>query len=209
MNILIGGETSGMIRDAFRRRGFNAMSCDLLPSSTPGPHYEGDMRDVICSYWDLAIFHPSCQYLCGSGIHWNNRGRGWDETEKALDFVRYLMAAPIRRKVIENPVGVISSRIRPASQYIQPYDFGDDASKKTGLWLEGLPLLIPTERIAGRMVMYKGKMVERWANQTDSGQNKLPPSADRWQLRSETYPGIANAIADQYGKVLLNDPHST
>lgn len=174
MNVLIGGETSG-------------------------PHYQGDMRDVICAYWDMAIFHPSCQFLCGSGIHWNNRGRGWAETEKALDFVRYLMACPIRRKVIENPVGLISSRIRPPSQYIQPYDFGEDASKKTGLWLEGLPLLTPTNRVRGRLVACKGKLVERWANQTDSGQNKLAPSIDRWELRSETYQGIADAMAQQWG----------
>lgn len=199
MRVLIGGETSGKVRDAFLRAGHFAMSCDLLPTDVPGPHYQGDMFDAIgWGYWDLGIFHPSCTFLCVSGIHWNDRGRGWQQTEDALNDVRKLMAVKIKRIAIENPVGIISTRIRKADQYIQPYEFGHDASKKTGLWLQNLPKLKPTLIIPGRKVVHNGKEVQRWANQTDSGQNKLAPSADRWKIRSETYAGIAEAMAQQW-----------
>lgn len=204
MRILIGGETSGRMRDAFRKRGHDAVSCDLLPTDVPGPHYQGDMFDLIdTGKWDMGIFHPSCTYLCGSGIHWNSNPKsprfGGADTEAALDDVVRLLNCRIPKIVLENPVGVISTRICKADQYIQPYDFGEDASKKTGLWLKGLPLLTPTRHVPGRLVLYKGKIVERWSNQTDSGQNKLPPSEDRWKLRSETYLGIADAFAEQWG----------
>ena len=195
MKVLIGCETSGHVRDAFASQGHEAWSCDILPSEHPGNHIQGDVREVIGAGWDLAIFHPPCTYLCNSGLHWNNRGRGWDETYKALDFVRLLMNAPIPRIAIENPVGIIS-RIRKPSQIIQPYQFGHDASKATCLWLKNLPLLQPTQYVAPRLV----KGLPRWANQTDSGQNNLPPSVDRWAIRSVTYEGIAQAMADQWGK---------
>lgn len=197
MRVLIACEYSGAVRDAFRARGHDAMSCDLLPTDVDGPHYQGDVRDVLGDGWGLMIAHPPCTYLCASGLHWNNRGRGWQGTEDALAFVRLLMAAPIPRIAIENPLGRIGTAIRKADQVVQPYDFGDDASKRTGLWLAGLPKLRPdpAKRVAGRLV----NGVERWANQTDSGQNKLPPTADRWKLRSATYPGIAEAMADQWG----------
>lgn len=210
MNVLIGMETSGMTRDAFAKQGHNAMSCDLLPTDRPGWHYQGDIRDVLDGDWDLAIFHPDCTYMCVSGIHWNTNPKsirfGGAQTEDALNMVRLLMASKIPRKAIENPISVISSRIRKPDQIIQPYQFGDNASKRTCLWLDNLPPLIinPAHRVAGRMVEWprgSGKMVERWDNQTDSGQNKLPPSADRWKLRSETYPGIANAFT-QWGNTL-------
>jgi hypothetical protein len=113
-----------------------------------------------------------------------------------LGFVRLLLEAPVPRIAIENPVGRIGTAIRPADQYIQPYDFGEDASKRTGLWLKGLPKLVPTQRVAGRMVGGK----ERWSNQTDSGQNRLGPSEDRWQQRSRTYAGIAMAMAEQWSE---------
>jgi hypothetical protein len=117
-----------------------------------------------------------------------------------MDLVRAFFAAPITRIAIENPVGRIGTAIRPADQYIQPYDFGDDASKRTGLWLCNLPPLRSTARVAGRLVTSSnGRLVERWANQTDSGQNRQPPSPERWRLRSQTYPGIAAAMADQWG----------
>ena len=194
MRVLVGCECSGIVRDAFTAAGHFAMSCDMEPSDRPGNHYQGDLRDVLDDNWDLGIFHPPCTYLSVSGIHWNNRGRGWERTEEALEFVRLLMSANIDRIAIENPVSIISSRIRKPEQIIQPYNFGHDASKKTCLWLKNLPALTHTRYIAPRMV--NGK--PRWANQTDSGQNKLPPGKLRAKLRSETYVGIAAAMADQW-----------
>ena len=171
------------------------MSCDLLPSEQPGPHHQGDVRELLDQEWDLLIAHPPCTYLSVSGMHWTTRGlRDPKLTEDALDFVRLFMDAPIERIAIENPVSVISSRIRKPDQIIQPYQFGHDASKKTCLWLKGLPLLNPTQMVAPRIVNGKA----RWGNQTDSGQNKLPPSKDRWKLRSKTYEGIADAMAAQW-----------
>ena len=198
MKILVACEYSGTVRDAFIRGGHEAMSCDLLPTDLPGPHYEGDVFDIINDGWDLMVAHPPCTYLSVSGMHWTTRGlRDPLLTEEALDFVRLLMAAPIERIAIENPISVISSRIRKPDQIITPYQFGHDASKKTCLWLKGLPLLRPTQFVEPRIV--NGK--PRWGNQTDSGQNKLPPSTDRWKIRSETYTGIAAAMADQWGSL--------
>jgi hypothetical protein len=197
MRVLVACEFSGIVRDAFIRRGHVAYSCDLLPTSAPGPHLQGDVRDYLDLGWDLMISHPPCTYVCVSGIHWTTRGlRDPKLTEDALDFVRLLLAAPIKRKALENPVSIISSRIRKPTQIIQPHQFGHDASKKTCLWLDELPPLTPTKYVPPRMV--KGK--PRWANQTDSGQNKITPSADRWALRAETYSGIADAMADQWGR---------
>ena len=197
MKILIACESSGTVRDAFIKVGHEAMSCDMLPTEQPGPHYQGDIRDVLYSeHWDLGIFHPPCTYLSVSGMHWTTRGlRDPQLTEDALAFARLLMDAPIARIAIENPVSIISSRIRKPDQIIQPHQFGHDASKKTCLWLKGLPPLRPTAFVEPRIV--DGK--PRWANQTDSGQNKLPPSADRWRMRSKTYQGIADAMAAQWG----------
>ena len=196
MKILIACEYSGRVRGAFIRRGHDAISCDLLPTDAPGPHYQGDVADILNDGWDMMIAHPPCTYLSVSGMHWTTRGlRDPQLTEDALDFVRLLMSAPIERIAIENPISVISSRIRKPDQIIMPYQFGHDASKKTCLWLKNLPLLTPTKMIEPRIV--EGK--KRWGNQTDSGQNKLTPSADRWKIRSETYEGIANAMAAQWG----------
>ena len=195
MRVLIACESSGTVRDAFRRAGHYALSCDLLPTEKPGPHYQGSVLDILDHDWDLLIAHPPCTYLSVSGMHWTTRGlRDPKLTEDALEFARTLMDAPIVQIAIENPVSVISSRIRKPDQIIQPYQFGHDASKKTCLWLKNLPLLKPTQLVEPRMV--NGK--PRWGNQTDSGQNKLPPSKDRWKLRSKTYEGIANAMAEQW-----------
>lgn len=196
MRVLIACEYSGRVRDSFIRAGHDAMSCDLLPTDVAGPHYQGDVTDIINDGWDLMIAHPPCTYLSVSGMHWTTRGlRDPQLTEDALAFVRTLLAAPIDRIALENPISVISSRIRKPDQIITPYMFGHDASKKTCLWLKNVPLLISTEMVEPRIVSGK----KRWGNQTDSGQNKLPPSADRWKIRSETYQGIANAMADQWG----------
>lgn len=197
MRVLVACEYSGTVRDAFKRAGHYALSCDLLPSEAPGFHYQGDVMDIIGNGWDLMIAHPPCTYLCSSGLHWNKRRpERAQQTEGALDFVRQLLNAPIARIALENPIGCISTRIRKPNQTIQPYQFGHDASKATCLWLKGLSPLTPTDLIAPRMV----DKLKRWANQTDSGQNKLPPSADRWKIRSETYKGIADAMANQWGK---------
>ena len=197
MRVLIACEYSGTVRDAFRALGYDAMSCDLLPTDRDGPHYQGDVFDVIGQGWDLMIAHPPCTYLCSSGLHWNKRQPDREQrTADALAFVQALMDAPIARIAIENPIGRIGAAIRKADQIIQPYQFGHDASKQTALWLKGLPKLTPTQLVAPRMVDGKA----RWANQTDSGQNRLSPSADRWKLRSTTYQGIADAMANQWGQ---------
>ena len=196
MRVLVACEYSGVVRDAFLTAGHDAMSCDLLPTDVPGPHYQGDVADILEQQWDLLIAHPPCTYLCSSGLHWNKRRPERAQlTEQALEFVKRLMDAPIKRIAIENPVGCISTRIRRADQTIQPWQFGHDASKATCLWLKNLPRLRPTEMVEGRLV--NGK--PRWANQTDSGQNRLGPSDDRWKKRSETYAGIAKAMASQWG----------
>lgn len=199
MKVLVACEYSGVVRDAFIAAGHDAMSCDLLPTEKPGPHYQGDVRDILNEVpWDLMIAHPDCTYLCSSGLHWNKRVSGRaKKTEEALDFVRLLMNAPIPRIAIENPIGCIGTRIRKADCYIQPYEFGHDASKRTALWLKNLPALVPTSTIAPRYVNGKA----RWANQTDSGQNRLTPSAERWKDRARTYQGWADAMALQWGQL--------
>ena len=195
MKVLVACEYSGTVRDAFRAAGHDALSCDLLPTDVPGPHYQGDVTDIINDGWDLMVAHPPCTYLCSSGLHWNKRRPERAQmTEDALKFVQFLLDAPIPRIALENPIGCIGTRIRKADQTIQPWQFGHDASKSTCLWLKNLPLLTPTEVVEPRIA--NGK--KRWANQTDSGQNRLPPSEDRWKIRSETYAGIAAAMVAQW-----------
>jgi hypothetical protein len=196
MKILIACEQSGTVRDAFIAAGHDAMSCDILPSDKPGPHYQGDVLDVLGDGWDMMIAHPPCTYLATSGLHWNKRRpERAQQTEDALRFVREFLVADIEHIALENPIGCISSRIRKPDQIIQPWMFGHDASKATCLWLKNLPLLCETDLVEPRLV--DGK--RRWANQTDSGQNRLPPSADRAKIRSVTYQGIADAMAVQWG----------
>jgi hypothetical protein len=198
MKILIACESSATVKTEFLKLGHTVTTCDLLPCVTNKNHYQGNVLDILNDKWDLLIAHPPCTYLASSGMHWTTRGiRDPQLTEDALVFVKLLMDANIDKICIENPVGVISTRIKKPTQYIQPYQFGHDASKKTGLWLKNLPSLIPTNYIEPRVVNGKN----RWGNQTDSGQNKLPPSQNRWQLRSKTYQGIAFAMADQWGNL--------
>lgn len=198
MRVLVGCESSGIVREAFNARaGIHAVSCDLLPpeDGRTDYHYQGDICDILNDSWDMLIAFPPCTYLNSAGLHWNKRIAGRAaKTEAALSFVRQLLGAPIERIVLENPVGCISTRIRPADRYIQPYQFGEDASKKTGLWLKNLPLLVPTKYVVPRFV--NGK--PRWANQTDSGQNRLGPSPTRSTDRARTYQGIADAMAEQW-----------
>lgn len=200
MRVLIVCEFSGVVRNAFRVAGHEAWSLDLLPSEDNSIyHIQADVtRGFLRDGWDLMIAHPPCQYLSVSGQHWNKcRPERQQLTEEALDFVRTLLEAPIGRIALENPIGIISTRIRKPDQIIQPYQYGHDASKATCLWLKGLPLLQPTHYFSPRIVSGKS----RWGNQTDSGQNRLGPSEHRWKDRSRTYQGIADAMADQWGSI--------
>lgn len=222
MKVLIACEYSGRTREAFRALGHDVISCDLLPSEDDSPyHYQGDCFDLIRDQeFDLMIAHPPCTYLSVSGLHWNTRGVMVDRrpraelTEDALDFVRQLMSVDIPRIAIENPVSCISSRIRKPDQIIQPWMFGEDASKSTCLWLKGLPLLKPTNIIEGVLHCCGMPLDDKYGcpncegtkkakriygNQTPSGQNSLGPSPDRWKERSRTYQGIADAWAKQWG----------
>lgn len=199
MRVLVACEFSGVVRNAFGRRGHDAWSCDLLPAADDSrQHIQMDIEKVLRTSrdWDLLIAHPPCTYLCSSGLHWNKRRPGRaEQTELALRFVRWLMELPVERIAIENPIGCISTRIRKPDQTIQPWQFGHDASKATCLWLKNLPALQPTNIVEPRIV--NGR--PRWANQTDSGQNRLAPSPTRWAERSKTFPGIAEAMAAQWG----------
>lgn len=206
MRILVACEFSGIVRDAFEAKGHYAMSCDFLPSEISGRHYQGDIRDIIGTGWDLMIAFPPCTYLCSSGLHWNKRRpeRG-QMTEEALDFVRLLLDCSIPQIALENPIGCISSKIRKPDQIIQPWQFGHDASKSTCLWLKNLPLLKPTNVIEATVA--DGK--KRYANQMPDGQNgERNPVTGKlygWNTpeiklsRSRTFKGIAAAMADQWG----------
>ena len=182
MRVLVACEYSGRVRDAFRRLGHDAMSCDLLPTEVEGPHYQGDVRDVIGQDWDLMVAHPPCTHLAVSGARWFKEKVV--EQAQALEFVRMLMNAPVPRIAIENPVSVISSRIRKPDQVIQPWQFGHGETKATCLWLKGLPKLTPTNIVEGR----------------EARVHKMPPGPDRWKERSRTYLGIAEAMAAQWGQ---------
>ena len=191
MRVLIACEYSGAVRDAFLARGHHAVSCDLLPSETFGPHYQGPVQDILNYGWDLMIAHPPCTHLAVSGARWF-KDKAQEQAE-ALAFVRLLLTAPIPRIALENPVSVISSRIRKPDQVIQPWQFGHEATKTTCLWLKGLPHLTPTNIVGkgARHVTKSGKSLPQWYN--------LPPSADRWKIRSATFQGIADAMAEQWG----------
>lgn len=248
MRVLIACEFSGTVREAFRAKGHDAWSCDLLRSDLAGLHYQGDVLDILDGWvpvffssecdpdgdgwcntsdsdpaecncigptqdgieymekngvlfgrpkitpnWDLMIAHPPCTYLSSSGLHWNTRRpERAAMTDEAIKFVLALANAPIERIAIENPIGCLSTRWRKPDQIIHPWQFGHDASKATCLWLKGLQFLSPTD-------VLPGDKKTRRANQTKSGQNKLSPSPDRWKIRSKTYDGIANAMANQWG----------
>lgn len=200
MKVLVACEFSGAVREAFSARGHDAWSCDLLPSDRPGQHIQGDVLPRLVDGWDLLIAFPPCTFLCASGMHWTTRGlRDRKLTEDALEFVRALLAAPVEKISLENPVGCISTRIRKPDQIIQPWQFGHAESKTTCLWLKNLPKLQPTN------VLQKPAS-GRWNNMTPSGQNKLGPSPDRWRERSKTYQGIAEAMAAQWSLPAIASP---
>ncbi len=183
MRVLVACEYSGRVRDAFRRRGHDAMSCDLLPTEIQGPHYQGPVEDVLHDGWDLMVAHPPCTHLAVSGSRHFERKIADGSQAAALDFVRLLMAAPIERWCIENPVSVISSAIRPPDQIIQPWEYGHGEVKATCFWLKNLPKLRPTQHVEGR----------------EERVHKMPPGPDRWKERSRTFEGVAEAMGDQWG----------
>lgn len=182
MRVLIGCEFSGTVRDAFRAKGHDAISCDLLPCEADSRwHVQGDVAKLLDDGWDLAIFHPPCTHLAVSGARWfKDKAR---EQEEALGFVRLLLAAPIQMIAIENPVSIISSRIRKPDQIIQPWMFGHGETKATCLWLKSLPKLIPTNTVEGRV----------------NRVHRMSPGPNRWKERSRTFEGIASAMARQWG----------
>lgn len=180
MRVIIACEFSGEVRDAFLDKGHEAVSCDLLPTEKPGPHYQGDVRDILADGWDLMICHPPCTHLAVSGARWF-KGKQVEQ-EEALDFVRTLLEAPIPRICLENPVSIISTRIRKPDQVIQPWQFGHGEVKATCLWLKNLPKLVPTQIVEGR----------------EARVHREPPGPDRWKNRSRTFGGIAKAMASQW-----------
>lgn len=179
--VLIACEFSGTVRDAFTARGHYAMSCDILPTDSPGEHHQGDVLDILGDNWDLMIAHPPCTHLASSGARWWPNKQ--QEQGAALDFVRALLAAPIPCIALENPIGKISTSIERPTQIIQPWQFGHGETKATCLWLKGLPTLLPTDVVGGR----------------ESRIHMMPQSKDRWKKRSLTYKGIAEAMAAQWG----------
>lgn len=196
MRVLIACEYSGAVRDAFIRAGHYAASCDLLPSDSPlGDHYQCDVREILDHDWDLMVAHPPCTHLAVSGAKHFAKKQASGVQQEALDFVRMLLDAPIPRIALENPVSIISSRIRKPDQIIQPYQFGHEATKTTCLWLKGLPHLVPTDIVGKgeRHVTKGGKSLPKWYN--------LPPSPTRWKERSKTFQGIADAMAHQWGNL--------
>ena len=204
LTILIGCEHSSIVKNEFLKLGFkNTFSCDLIESPNMHNHFVCDVLKLIPKLeWDLAIFFPPCTYLCSSGLHWNNKIEGRKEkTEQSLFFVNQLLNSDIKHIALENPIGCINTKIRKPDQIIQPYEYGEDASKRTCLWLKNLPLLSPTNFIPGREV--NGK--KRWSNQTDSGQNILGPSKDRGKIRGLTYKGVAKAMAEQWGEFIIKN----
>jgi len=195
MKVLVACEYSGIVRDAFTSKGHDAWSCDILPTESPGNHFQGDILEHLNKGWDLMIAHPPCTHLAVSGARWFTEGRKpWSLQIEALDFVRKLLAAPINKIALENPVSVISTKIRKPNQIIQPFEYGHDVSKKTCLWLKNLPNLKPTKIVKPDIVLVNGKKMSRMHYESF----KLP-SKERSKVRSKFYTGIAKAMADQWG----------
>lgn len=183
MRVLVACEYSGIVRDAFIALGHKALSCDLLPTEREGPHYQGSVFDVLAEGWDLMIAHPPCTHLAVSGARWFKDKL--PEQREALDFVQRLLEAPIPHIALENPISIISSRIRKPDQIIQPWQYGHGETKATCLWLKNLPKLVPTDIVDGR----------------EHRVHRMPPSPDRWKERSRTFTGIAAAMASQWGNI--------
>jgi len=186
MRVLVACEYSGTVREAFAREGHDAMSCDLLPTEIVGNHYQGCISDILDNKWDMLIAFPPCTHLASSGARWFPAKRADGRQQAGIDFFLSLANANIPRIAIENPIGIMSTHYRKPDQIIQPWQFGHGETKATCLWLKELPLLVPTQIVEGREQRI-------W---------RLPPSKDRWKIRSRTFQGIANAMAQQWGSHL-------
>lgn len=196
MRVLVACEYSGKVREAFRKLGHDAWSCDLLPADDNSPyHYQGDVFDIIDQGWDLMIAHPPCTYLTNAGVSWLYRKEGrWDQMKDGAEFFRRLLNAPIPKIAVENPIMhkyAVEIIGRRQNQVIQPWMFGHMEQKATCLWLKGLPELKPTNNVKEEMLRLPKTVAQRL--------HYLPPSKDRWKIRSETYQGIADAMASQWG----------
>lgn len=189
MKILVACEFSGVVTEAFAARGHDAWSCDILPSELSRQHIQGDVLDILNDGWDMMIAHPPCTHLAVSGARHFAQKREDGRQQEGINFFMEMINASIEKIAVENPVGIMSTVYRKPDQIIQPWQFGEDASKKTCLWLKNLEPLKSTKVI----------IKDRYSNQTPSGQNKLGPSEDRWKERSITYQGIADAMAEQWG----------
>ena len=196
MRVLVACEYSGRVRDAFIRRGHDAMSCDILPTDSPGPHYQGDVQDILGDNWDLMVAHPPCTYMTNSGVTWLHKDpTRWAKLDDAAAFFKMLLDAPIEKIAVENPIMHKYAKERiggvKQTQVVQPWMFGHTEQKATCLWLKNLPPLVPTNDVKAEMLQLPDNERQRL--------HYLPPSADRWKLRSTTYMGIAEAMADQWG----------
>lgn len=196
MRVLVACEYSGRVRDAFIRRGHEAMSCDILPTDSPGPHYQGDVQNILGDNWDLMVAHPPCTYMTNSGVTWLHKDpTRWAKLDDAAAFFKLLLDAPIEKIAVENPIMHKYAKERiggvKQTQVIQPWMFGHTEQKATCLWLKNLPPLAPTNDVKAEMLQLPDNERQRL--------HYLPPSADRWKLRSTTYMGIAEAMADQWG----------
>jgi hypothetical protein len=191
MKVLVACEYSGTVRDAFIKRGHDAISCDILPTDSPGPHYQGDVRDILNDGWDIMIAHPPCTHLAVSGAAWFAEKRADGRQQIGIDFFMEMINADIPKICVENPVCIMSSVYRKPDQIIQPYMFGHAESKKTCLWLKNLSKLVPTNDVKSEWELLPKNKRERL--------HYLPPSEDRWKLRSKTFHGIAEAMATQWG----------
>ena len=190
MRVLVACEYSGVVRDAFRAKGHDAWSCDILPTEAPGRHIQGDARDVLGNGWDLLVSHPPCTRLCNSGVRWLAERNLWAELDEAAALFAAFLNAPIPRRAVENPIMHKHAKERipgytAPSQILQPWQYGHGETKATCLWLRGLPPLVPTDVVEGR----------------EQRVFRLPPSADRWKERSRTFTGIAAAMASQWGNL--------
>lgn len=196
MRVLVACEYSGRVRDAFIRRGHEAMSCDILPTDSPGPHYQGDVQNILGDDWDLMVAHPPCTYMTNSGVTWLHKDpTRWAKLDDAAAFFKLLLDAPIEKIAVENPIMHKYAKERiggvKQTQVVQPWMFGHTEQKATCLWLKNLPPLVPTNDVKAEMLQLPDNERQRL--------HYLPPSADRWKLRSTTYMGIAEAMADQWG----------
>lgn len=207
MKVLVACEYSGRVRDAFIERGHEATSCDILPSDTPGSHYQGDVRDILDDGWDMLIAFPPCTDLSSIGAAYWPQKQADGRQQRALDFVRLLMDAPVPRTAVENPVGRINTAIRRPDQIIQPWMFGDPWTKRTCLWLRGLPLLEPTNAVEPNGFWVGGGSKKDGRSLSGEGARQNRTGSDKWadiaHDRNKTFQGIADAMADQWGSLKL------